>query len=77
MCETISVKSLSIDWAGVGNPNAYPFSIPAIASIDALTFTQPVTFFCGENGTGKSTLLEALSIAYGLNPEGGSRNSIS
>ena len=28
----------------------------------------------GVNGTGKSTLLEAVAAAYGLNPEGGSRN---
>jgi predicted ATPase len=28
----------------------------------------------GENGTGKSTLLEALALSVGLNPEGGSRN---
>jgi len=33
-----------------------------------------VTFFVGENGTGKSTLLESIAIAYGFNPEGGSRN---
>jgi len=33
-----------------------------------------VTFLVGENGTGKSTLLEAIAVAIGLNAEGGSRN---
>ena len=33
-----------------------------------------VTFFVGENGTGKSTLLEALAVGMGFNPEGGSKN---
>ena len=33
-----------------------------------------ITFFVGENGTGKSTLLEAIAVAYGFNPEGGSKN---
>ena len=39
-----------------------------------LAFSHPVTFFVGENGTGKSTLLEAIAVAYGFNAEGGSRN---
>lgn len=39
-----------------------------------LSFSSNVTFFVGENGTGKSTLLEAIAVAYGFNPEGGSRN---
>src|SRR5439155_12118710 len=34
----------------------------------------PVTFLVGDNGTGKSTLIEALAVAAGFNPEGGSRN---
>lgn len=41
---------------------------------NALTFDRSVTFLVGENGTGKSTLLEAIAVACGFNPEGGSRN---
>ena len=33
-----------------------------------------VTFFVGENGVGKSTLIEALAVAVGFNPEGGTIN---
>lgn len=39
-----------------------------------LAFDADVTFLVGENGTGKSTLLEAVAVACGFNPEGGSRN---
>lgn len=68
------VRSAEILWKEVPDADAYPFNIPAIASLDALRFDKGVTFFCGENGTGKSTLLEAVGIAFGFNPEGGSRN---
>ena len=39
-----------------------------------LAFDRPVTFLVGENGTGKSTLLEGIAVACGFNPEGGTRN---
>ncbi|MDR1887370.1 MAG: AAA family ATPase [Prevotellaceae bacterium] len=52
----------------------YPFNIPVIRNFRKLEFHKPVTFIIGENGTGKSTLLEAFAVAYGFNPEGGSRN---
>jgi predicted ATPase len=52
----------------------YPFSIPAIHNLDELRLQSPVSFFIGENGTGKSTLLEAIAVAAGFNAEGGSRN---
>src|SRR6185369_13173784 len=42
--------------------------------LERLVFHPKVTFLVGENGTGKSTLLEALAVGVGLNPEGGSRN---
>lgn len=52
----------------------YPFSIPAVTALDELSVDPFVTFFVGENGTGKSTIIEAIAIAAGFNPEGGSKN---
>jgi predicted ATPase len=52
----------------------FPYCLPAIRCLDRLPFHPKVTFFVGANGTGKSTLLEALAVSVGLNPEGGSRN---
>jgi predicted ATPase len=52
----------------------YPFSLPAFRGLDTIVFHPAVTFLIGENGTGKSTLLEAIAVGWGLNPEGGSRN---
>ncbi len=39
-----------------------------------LDIDSPVTFFIGENGTGKSTIVEAIAICAGFNAEGGSKN---
>jgi predicted ATPase len=39
-----------------------------------LNFSRNVTFIIGENGTGKSTLIEAIAISAGFNAEGGSKN---
>ena len=55
----------------------YSFSLPAVralARMGRLRLEKPVTFLVGENGTGKSTLLEAIAAAWGFNPEGGTRN---
>jgi len=43
----------------------FPFSLPVIQSLHQadLEFDSPVTIFVGENGTGKSTLLEGLAVA--------------
>lgn len=54
----------------------YPFNIPAIQQLETLTFHPAVTYFIGENGTGKSTLMEAIAQIMRFNPEGGTRNSL-
>ncbi len=57
--------------------NSYLNHLPVIKYLSKykkLCFNSPVTFFVGENGTGKSTLLEGIAVAYGFNAEGGSQN---
>lgn len=57
--------------------NSYLNNLPIIKFLSKekqLSFSSNVTFFVGENGTGKSTLLEAIAVAYGFNAEGGSQN---
>lgn len=48
--------------------------IEHLKRVGELELSADVTFFVGENGTGKSTLLEAIAVAYGFNAEGGSKN---
>lgn len=54
--------------------SVYPFSLPVFQWLDVLDLDADVVFFVWENGTGKSTLLEAIAVQYGFNPEGGSKN---
>ena len=56
---------------------SYLNHLPAVRHLNdkgELKFNKKVTIFVGENGTGKSTLIEAIAVAFGFNPEGGSRN---
>lgn len=71
--DKLFIRGIKIDWSGVDVDN-YIRKIPAIKSIDKLDFHSNITFFVGENGTGKSTLIESIAVAYGFNPEGGNRN---
>ena len=52
----------------------YPFSLPAIRSLESIDLHPKVTYFVGENGTGKSTLLEGIAVNLGFNAEGGTKN---
>jgi predicted ATPase len=68
------LKRLTLLRERVEDWNAYPFSVPTIRAIETLNFKSRVCFFAGENGTGKSTLLEAIAAHYGFGREGGTRN---
>jgi predicted ATPase len=53
-------------------PDRWPWSVPVLRSLERLDLHPGVTFLVGENGTGKSTLVEGIAVAAGFPPEGGS-----
>jgi predicted ATPase len=63
----ISLRSLTV----TGEQGAYPFVSPQVVSLGERQFTASVTLLAGENGTGKSTLLEALARKLALPAIGG------
>lgn len=52
----------------------FPFNLAFINNFQELKLHPNVTYIIGENGMGKSTLLEGIAICYGFNPEGGTLN---
>ena len=57
----------------IPSPATFPYTLPAVKHLTTLALHPAVTFLLGENGAGKSTLLEAIAVAWGYNPEGGSK----
>ena len=69
------VIEVRFDRAKVPSFDVYPFGLPAIQNLqEPLVLHPSVTFFVGENSSGKSTLAEAIAVACGFNAEGGSKN---
>lgn len=61
-----------VNLKGLNERTEYPYNISVISQLHEFEFKSSVTFIVGENGTGKSTFVEALAISAGFNPEGGS-----
>ena len=58
-------------------PGTWPLSVPAVVQLmdGGIELGPGVTFLVGENGSGKSTVLEGIALAYGFSPEGGSNQA--
>ena len=68
------IRSIKLNTDKIQSFDEYPFNLPIIKNLDKIKFHPNVTFIVGENGSGKSTILEAIAAAYGFNPEGGTKN---
>jgi len=68
------LRSMELKRDNVESFLKYPFCLPIIKNLSSLDFHPKVTFIVGENGSGKSTILEAIATACGFNPEGGTIN---
>ena len=71
------IREAAIDRDGVPRDSylrdSYLRDIPAFKGFERLAFDSNVASFAGENGTGKSTLLEGIAVARGYDPEDGIR----
>ena len=68
------LRSMELKRDNIESFSYYPFSLPVIKGLSTLAFHPKVTFIVEENGSGKSTILEAIAVACGFNPEGGTIN---
>jgi predicted ATPase len=68
------LKKITLLRERVEDWTVYPFSVPTIATLTEISLHSRIVFFAGENGSGKSTFLEAIAGHYGFGPEGGNRN---
>jgi len=68
------LRSIELKRDDIQSFSRYPFCLPIIRSLSSIVLHPKVTYVVGENGSGKSTILEAIAAAYGFNPEGGTIN---
>ncbi len=67
------LRRVWLDVSRVEDPAAYPFCLPFLRNEFELSFDRPITIIVGENGTGKSTLLEGIAVLAGYDEAGGGK----
>jgi predicted ATPase len=68
------LRQIRLDRDRIDSFRRYPFNLPVARHLHEIDLHPKVTYFVGENGMGKSTLIEAVAVAWGFNPEGGTVN---
>lgn len=72
----LPIRRVEQDPGATVDPEEWVAQIPAVRQLlDEGLDLGPLTVFVGENGTGKSTVVEAVASVFGLNPEGGTHNA--
>ncbi|TIU40820.1 MAG: ATP-binding protein, partial [Mesorhizobium sp.] len=68
------LKRILLDAERVADWEKYPWNLPLFRGHEfELEFATPITIIVGENGTGKSTLLEAIGALAGYDEAGGGK----
>jgi predicted ATPase len=67
------LKRVWLEKSLVPDAKAYPFCLPLFRPDFTLSFEKPITIIVGENGTGKSTLLEGIAALAGYDDAGGGK----
>lgn len=67
------LRRIWLDLERVADKEAYPFCLPFLKDGFELDFDASITIIVGENGTGKSTLLEGIAALAGYDPAGGGK----
>ena len=67
------LKRLWLDPSQIDDRKAYPYCLPFLGDGFEISFDKPITIIVGENGTGKSTLLEGIAVLAGYDEAGGGK----
>jgi len=67
------LKRVWLEPSAIKDREAYPFCLPFLRDGFELNFDRPITIIVGENGTGKSTLLEGIAVMSGFDDAGGAK----
>jgi predicted ATPase len=67
------LRRVWLEPSDIADRAAYPFCLPFLRDDFELNFDRPITIIVGENGTGKSTLLEGIAVLAGYDEAGGGK----